>query len=73
MYPSIGDNSILIIKNTSKKEIRIGDVVIIDGMVHRVIRITNEGFNTKGDNNKVEDIFLRNFSNVQGKVVGVLW
>lgn len=74
MRPSIGYNSILIVEpNVNKDNLQVGDIVLVNGESHRIINITEDGFNTQGDNNAHQDIFLRRFSDIKGKVVGVLY
>ncbi len=52
-----------------------GDVVFFlppegdQPVVHRVVRVTPAGISTRGDNNALDDAFLLQPENVQGKVV----
>ena len=69
------DNSIIIFKKVlTRNEINVGDIVDIQGdIVHRLIRITDECYTTKGDNMFSEDMFCWKFSDIEGRMVGVLY
>lgn len=74
---SIGD--LIIIKETPKEKIQVGDVINytsangIDTITHRVVEILEKDgeiyYKTKGDNNNEEDPDLVNFNQVQGVLV----
>lgn len=81
MRPAIPDEAKIILKNiSSKSELKIGDIVEVDtssygytdSMLHRIIKVENEFYITKGDNEEVSDPPIE-FSKIKGKVVGVLY
>lgn len=78
MRPSISDDSVVIIAAVPKEKVQVGDIVLIERpddtrLLHRVIKIENDIFFTKGDNNKDADSTPWDFSQIKGKVVGVLY
>ena len=80
MRPTIPDNGIILV-DSNKNDIKIGDIINFDcanqGIVHRVIDITNGIYTTKGDNNAVNDTeglgCHTKINDIRGKVVGVLY
>lgn len=71
MEPAIMTGSLAFIDKKAH-QIAEGDVISFrsgDALVtHRVVEITDEGYRTKGDNNKVEDVGIVEEENVEGKV-----
>lgn len=79
MRPLMGKANILIYIIPKKEEIYVGDIIIFTNkiykkkIVHRVIKIENGTYITKGDNNAIEDNYKVNFEDIKGKIIGVLW
>lgn len=79
MEPQYNVGDLIIIKETPKEKIQVGDVINfisengIDTITHRVIEIIEKDgetyYKTKGDNNNAEDSGLVNFNQVQGVLV----
>lgn len=79
MEPQYGVGDLIIIKETPKEEIQVGDVINyisangMDTITHRVVEILEKDgetyYKTKGDNNNAEDPELVNFNQVQGVLV----
>lgn len=75
MYPSFEVNDIIIINKKSQYE--IGDIITYDYnnqylITHRIVKICDEGFITKGDYNNCEDEGIVNFENVKGKIILII-
>lgn len=79
MRPCFRDNSYYIkITDLEPDDIHVGDIISISrqgnkNLLHRVVRIENGGYITKGDNNNIEDEQIWTFDQINGKVVGVLY
>ena len=79
MEPQYSVGDLIIIKETPKEKIQVGDVINytsengIDTITHRVVEILEKDgeiyYKTKGDNNNEEDSDLVNFNQVQGVLV----
>ncbi len=79
MEPNYNIGDIIIIKETSKEKIKVGDVINYisengaNTVTHRVIEIIKKDgetyYKTKGDNNNSEDPELVSFKKVQGILV----
>lgn len=79
MEPQYSVGDLIIIKETQKEKIQVGDVINytsengIDTITHRVVEILEKDgeiyYKTKGDNNNEEDSDLVNFNQVQGVLV----
>ena len=73
MEPQIETGSVCFINKLTKYEdIKENDVIAFKlptgvGVTHRVIKITNDGFKTKGDNNDTEDLMIITKDNYIGK------
>lgn len=73
MEPQIETGSVCFINKLTKfEDIKENDVIAFKlptgvGVTHRVIKITNEGFTTKGDNNETEDLIKTTKENYIGK------
>ncbi|PKN02833.1 signal peptidase I [Candidatus Dojkabacteria bacterium HGW-Dojkabacteria-1] len=75
MEPKIKAGSI-VFSTLKNDEINRGDIIVFTSpdnqeitVIHRVRNITEEGYITKGDNNKSEDNWVVNTSNIKGKVI----
>lgn len=80
MRPSISDTSVMLFMRDLKKEdVKIGDILLIErgggrgDLTHRLVEITDEGYITKGDNNNVRDKEIWKFSQIKGKIIGILY
>ena len=79
MEPEYNIGDLIVIRETTKEEIKIGDVINyisetgIDTITHRVVDIIEKDgqtyYKTKGDNNNSEDSELVKYSQVKGKLV----
>lgn len=79
MEPKYNVGDLIIIKETPKEKIQVGDVINYisangkDTITHRVVEILEKDgetyYKTKGDNNNAEDKELVNFNQVQGVLV----
>lgn len=71
MEPSISTGSIVLV-DTTEKDYRIGDIIsykIEDQIVtHRIVKMENGVYKTKGDSNEIEDSVSLNISQIIGKV-----
>ena len=73
MEPTIETGSLCFINKLTKyEEIKENDIIAFKlptgvGVTHRVIKITNDGFKTKGDNNDTEDLMIITKDNYIGK------
>jgi signal peptidase I len=78
MYPTFHDPEFLLIEKPEEKTLRIGDVIVfkashIDTMViHRIIKVDNGLFITKGDNNSFVDPKPVDFKDIYGRATGIL-
>lgn len=81
MRPMIGNKNIILLAKVSEDKINVGDIISFTygdkKILHRIIDIHNESgvliYTTKGDNNKLKDDIKITYSQINGKVVGVLW
>ena len=75
MRPAFSDASFVIVISPKKEDLKIGDIIVFkpDNVVHRIIAIINETYQTKGDNNAIPDPQLVNFEDINSKVIGVLY
>ncbi|MEW9077509.1 signal peptidase I [Terrisporobacter glycolicus] len=74
MEPTFKPGDLIITKNKNRCNIDVGDIVTFSDakgtvITHRIVGELNEGYITKGDNNKVEDSDITNEENIIGKVV----
>lgn len=79
MEPEYNIGDLIVIRETTKEEIKIGDIINytsengIDTITHRVVDIIEKDgqnyYRTKGDNNNSEDSELVKYSQVKGKLV----
>ena len=72
MYPAVKNKDICIMINYPFDKLEVGDVVSIQypdcQVLHRLIRKTNLGWVTKGDNNHYEDDVILYRYNYRGKM-----
>lgn len=75
MYPTIKQNQTIFVNTCYPLEfLEVNDIIVFyynktdSFMGHRIIKITDEGFITKGDNNKFNDELVRKKQYI-GKVV----
>ena len=77
MLPSIPSKALLILIPIIEEDLRVGDIITIntkDGkIIHRLVNITEDGYKTKGDNNKIQDLELWQIDDLDEKLVGLLW
>lgn len=84
MYPLLREGDIIILSKRDPSEIKIGDIIVYKSLkgnliVHRVINIVSSNgiyyFQTKGDNNYLDDKFLNEYEFglgiSQDRVIGV--
>ena len=73
MEPTVETGSLCFVnKHTKYEDIKVGDIVayassLDSNVTHRVINITEEGFETKGDRNDISDGITVNKNNYIGK------
>lgn len=79
MRPTISDYSILIMSDDISN-LRVGDIISYNSTgnlnlvkVHRIIDVKDEKYIVKGDNNEISDIGRVDISQINSKVVGVLY
>ena len=57
------------------KNVKVGDIIVFDvpdrryPIIHRVYNITDQGINTKGDNNKAVDPWITQKTSLHGKAI----
>ena len=77
MFPTIPSDSLLILIPIVGDELVVGDIVSIDEdqskVIHRIVKITEEGYTTKGDNNNRVDPIIRKREDIDKRLVGILW
>ena len=76
MEPSYKVGSVLYYKSVEEENLKVGDVITFelkDGtfVTHRINRIVNGEYETKGDANNTPDLFKVKYENVKGKVAKV--
>lgn len=79
MEPEYNIGDVIIVKNTLKENIKVGDVINYlsengkDTITHRVTQIIQQDgktfYKTKGDNNSSEDAGLTDYENVHGVLI----
>jgi signal peptidase I, archaeal type len=76
MEPYMKTKSIVVVKKADIDDFAVGDVVSFaragNAIAHRVIGITEEGLQTKGDNNRVDDAAIVTRDEIIGKCVLVM-
>lgn len=78
MRPTISDIADLIEIVPEKKDLGVGDIIVFtcngNSIRHRIIKIKNGIYTTKGDNNNIEDKdCLTKFEDINKKVIGILY
>lgn len=74
MNPTLSEPDLLEVVPVKKSELKIGDVICYFSpdkginVVHRIIRLTKDGYITKGDNNLHPDTQEITYENILGKV-----
>lgn len=76
MEPSYKVGSVLYYKSVEEKNLKVGDVITFeldDGtfVTHRINRIVNGEYETKGDANNTPDLFKVKYENIKGKVAKI--
>jgi len=73
MEPSIQTNAVVLIKKVAFSNIKVGDIVLYEFnnslVIHRVVDISGEKIQTKGDNNNSNDPYTLSPSKIYGKAV----
>jgi len=78
MRPFLQKRASVIFIKPNIEDIKVGDVITFEcddkNIVHRVIKIEDGIYTTKGDNNNIEDSkCIIKFEDIMGRVVGVLY
>lgn len=83
MRPTFSDAAEVLAVKPAKEEIKIGDVILFKCnvtealIIHRIIRIENLEYITKGDNNPADDTTAfgchTKFEDIQWKIAGVIY
>jgi signal peptidase I len=77
MKPKISAGDMVFVKNIESSDVKVGEIITFNAsdndigkklITHRVIRVTDKGFLTKGDNNNVQDNWIVNPADVVGEV-----
>ena len=72
MKPTYSVGSIIYYKNYNNENLKVGDIITYrdsnnDLVTHRIVKINNDQYRLKGDNNNTEDIF----SISKNQIVGI--
>ncbi len=77
MHPTISDYADLIEIIPLKEDLGVGDIIVFDcdkkSIRHRIIKIENGTYTTKGDNNNIIDDCVVKFENIKTKIVGIFY
>lgn len=78
MRPALPSSSSRILVKVKPEDIHVGDILVMtrinnSDLEHRVIKIEDGTYTTKGDNNNIADSENWTIQDVRGKVVGVLY
>lgn len=75
MWPTLKAGDLILIEGVKKENLKIGDIVVYQNMeqgkgftVHRVIKINDQNFITRGDANAVSDKPVK-YNKLIGRVV----
>ena len=77
MEPNIKTGSIVYYSKVSENELKVGDIITFktetngDFITHRINKIENGNYETKGDANKVPDLKTIRFDNIVGKDLNI--
>ena len=73
MEPTMRVNAVVVVQKAEITDFKVGDIVCFmrsgDAIAHRVIGVTAEGLQTKGDNNPIEDAALVLHDEIVGKCI----
>lgn len=73
MVPNFNIGDVVIVKETSKEKLNVGDVISFKSddatITHRITNVFDGKYETKGDNNNTKDQELVNYENVEGKYI----
>lgn len=78
MYPTLKEPEVIKLKPYEDGKIRVGDVIFFlppgkdKSVIHRVIKITNKGIKTRGDNNSLDDDYFLQMKDIKGQVISVI-
>jgi len=74
MWPVLEKGDLILIKGANKDDIKIGDVVVYEVengfIIHRVVKLMDKSFVTKGDANTVNDQPIK-YDKVVGKTINL--
>lgn len=78
MYPILRSvDNIITEKYEKRDDIRVGDIIVYPhpdktfDVVHRIIKIMDNGVITRGDNNSKIDPYVINFEDIKGKITAI--
>jgi signal peptidase len=75
MEPTLREKSVCIVKQSTYDEVDVGDIIMYTieekTITHRIVDKTEDGIRTRGDNNNVQDAYLIQPDQINGKVVMV--
>ena len=73
MEPSIKLGDVILVKTVKPEELKQGDVITFElygeNVTHRIIAVQDDGYQTKGDNNNIEDENIVKYFQIKGKVI----
>ncbi len=73
MKPNINSGDIIIINKADKENLKVGDVITFsqpEGLItHRIVKIEEDEYITKGDNNNIEDEKKVKYEQIKGRKV----
>jgi len=73
MEPTMRVNAVVVVQKADISSFKVGDIVCFmrsgDAIAHRVIGVTENGLQTKGDNNPIEDAALVLHDEIVGKCI----
>lgn len=78
MYPTLKEPEIIELKPYENRKIYVGDVIFFlppkkdKSVIHRVIKITDKGIKTRGDNNSLDDDYFLQMKDIKGQVISVI-
>jgi len=78
MYPTLcSADNIITEKYKRRDDVRVGDIIVYPhpdkafDIVHRIIKIRDDGVITRGDNNNKIDPYVVKFEDIKGKIVAI--
>lgn len=75
MEPTLKVNGVAIVQKATYDDVDVGDIVMYQAgdklITHRIVKKTEEGITTKGENNNSEDSYLLTNRNIKAKVVSI--